>query len=180
MALADTAIELIHTGVILTFIGYEAPGPIEAFTDNKAAYDLCHRFTSAQNSRHIDRKLFKMRELRGAGQVTVAHIPTDQNPADLYTKILSWQPFEKHRKTVLNLAGDTGLEHGRKSVVTDDASPRWMSAYRPMSCCVAGSLCSHTAVPIVRVRLLWPCGYEPERHSADAFSGSTYVWVLDI
>ena len=30
------------------------------FTDNKAAYDLCHRFTSAQNTKHIDRKLYKM------------------------------------------------------------------------------------------------------------------------
>ena len=64
----------------------------------------CHRFTSAQNSRHIDRKLFKMRELRGAGRVTIKHIPGETNPADLFTKILSRQPFEKHRRTVLKLA----------------------------------------------------------------------------
>ena len=73
---------------------------------------MCHRYTSAQNSRHVDRKLFKMRELRGAGEVTVDHVPTDDNPADLFTKILSRQPFEKHRKTVLNLPGDTGMEYG--------------------------------------------------------------------
>ena len=67
-----------------------------------SAYDLCHRFTSAQNSRHVDRKLFRMRELRGAGVVTVDHVPTELNPADLMTKILKRQVFEKHRKTVLN------------------------------------------------------------------------------
>ena len=82
--------------------GYRREGPISAGTDNKGAYDLCHRFTSAQNSRHVDRKLFKMRELRGAGIVTVELVPTAINPADIFTnKILSRQVFEKHRKTIL-------------------------------------------------------------------------------
>ena len=76
-------------------------------TDNKGAYDLCHRFTSAQNSRHIDRKLFKMREMRGAGVVAVELIPTAINPADIFTKVLSRQTFEKHRKTVLNIMDDS-------------------------------------------------------------------------
>ena len=83
-------------------------------TDSQSAYNLCHRFTSAQGSRHIDRKVFKMRELRGAGVVTVRHIPGDQNPADLFTKVLSRQPFEKHRKLVMNLPGDTGAEHAHR------------------------------------------------------------------
>ena len=36
------------------------------------------------------------------------------NPADLFTKILTRQPFEKHRKFVLNLPGDTGVEYARR------------------------------------------------------------------
>ena len=63
---------------------------------------FCHRFTSAANSLHIDRKLFKMRELRGAGRVVVDLLPTEDNPADLFTKVLNRAPFEKHRKTVMN------------------------------------------------------------------------------
>ena len=54
--------------------------------------------------------MFKMRELRGAGRVVVRHIPGESNPADLFTKILSRQPFEKHRKFVMNTAADTGIE----------------------------------------------------------------------
>ena len=46
-----------------------------------------------------------MRELRGAGVVTVKYVPTDENTADLFTKILGRQPFEKHRKVVLKLPG---------------------------------------------------------------------------
>ena len=79
-------------------------------------------YTTATHSRHIDRKLFKMRELRGAGRVTVKHIPGEENPADLFTKILSRQPFEKHRKFVLNTSGDAGIESSRQRRVGADAS----------------------------------------------------------
>ena len=102
VALCDLAIELIYVMGLVTFLGYVLNGPVPVYTDNKGAYDLCHRFTSAQNSRHVDRKLFKMRELRGAGEVTVDHVPTELNPADLMTKILKRQVFERHRRTVLN------------------------------------------------------------------------------
>ena len=118
VALADCAIELIYISELLDFIGHAQEGPIQVYTDNKGAYDLCHRFTSAQNSRHVDRKLFKMRELRGAGEVVVNYVPTDDNPADLFIKILSRQPFEKHRKTVLNLPGDTGVEYAQRVRMT--------------------------------------------------------------
>ena len=106
-ALAACAIELIHVvGLVLKFVGYEMDGPVQVETDNKGAYDLCHRYTSAQHSRHIERKLYKMRELRGAGLVTVKYLETAENTADLFTKVLQRQPFEKHRKVVLNLPGN--------------------------------------------------------------------------
>ena len=106
VALADAAIELIHVDGTLRHIGYRHDEPIEVGTDNKGAHDLCHRFTSAQNSRHIDRKQFKLREMRGAGLVTVVHVRTEDNPADIFTKILPRQTFEKHRRTILNLTDD--------------------------------------------------------------------------
>ena len=122
VALCDLAIELLHIVEVVAFLGHRIEDAIEVKTDSKAAYDLCHRFTSAQNSRHVDRKVFKMRELRGAGRVVVRHIPGETNPADLFTKVLSRQPFEKHRKTVLNLPGDTGIEHARRLTHARSAS----------------------------------------------------------
>ena len=113
IALAAAAIELIFLMSLLKDIGYEFDGPVDVSTDNKGAYDLCHRFSSAQHSRHVDRKMFKMRELRGAGIVNVRWVPTDDNFADLFTKILGRQPFEKHRRTVLNLDANEAVEKAR-------------------------------------------------------------------
>ena len=62
---------------------------------------------------NIDRKLFKLREIRGAGLVTVKYLGTEENTADIFTKILDRQPFEKHRKTVLNAAANDGVPSAR-------------------------------------------------------------------
>ena len=118
VALADCAIELLYVMRVLEFIGYEIEGSIEVYTDNKGAHDLCHRYSAAQHSRHIDRKLFKMRELRGAEIVDVRHVAGTENPADVFTKVLSPQVFHKHRKTVMNLHGneqrdDVSMKDGR-------------------------------------------------------------------
>ena len=110
----------------MSFLGHEVSDAVDVFTDSKAAYDLCHRFTTAQNSRHVDRKMFKMRELRGAGVVKVNHMPGEANPADLFTKILGRQVFEKHRKVVLNLPAGSGLDTTR--AFGRGAGKRWPAA----------------------------------------------------
>ena len=53
--------------------------------------------------------MFKLREMRGAGIVEVKHLPTDNNTADIFTKILPRPVFERHRKVLLNLAGGEGM-----------------------------------------------------------------------
>ena len=115
VALADLAIEVLYIIQLLEFIGHSVDLPVECYTDNKGAYDLCHRYTSAQHSRHIDRKLFKMREMRGAGVVTVGHVDTKLNPADIFTKITDRQTFERHRATVLGLAVAAGAKQARRA-----------------------------------------------------------------
>ena len=113
MALADCAVELLYMIGLLAFIGHEHDGPVDVYTDNKGAHDICHRMTSSPHSRHVERKVFKMRELRGAGVVNVMHVPTDQNPADIFTKIVPRQTFEKHIKAVLNTAAGKAVDDAR-------------------------------------------------------------------
>ena len=58
-----------------------------------------------------------MRELRGAGIVNVQWISTDANPADMFTKVLGRQPFERHRRSVLNIAASDIIESMRAARV---------------------------------------------------------------
>ena len=83
-----------------TTLGRNGVAPDRSW-DTRASYAYCCVFRWFC-TRHIDRKLFKLREMRGAGIVKVQYIPTDENTADLFTKVLKRQPFEKHRKVVLN------------------------------------------------------------------------------
>ena len=55
----------------------------------------------------------------------VQYIPTDENTADLFTKVLKRQPFEKHRKVVLNSsAGESTDEVKRQRVAALSAWKR--------------------------------------------------------
>ena len=72
-------------------------------TDSQSAHDLCHRHTVGQNSRHVERKVFKMRELHHRGVVVVRLVPTAENGADMLTKVLDNKTFAKHRRDVMNL-----------------------------------------------------------------------------
>ena len=82
---------------------YDLPhGPTLVGTDNKGAYDLCHRATVGRHSRHVERKVFKMRELRFAGKVKVELVPTKDNASDMLTKALDEHTFARHRDTIMN------------------------------------------------------------------------------
>ena len=90
-----------------------APRLAAVATDNKGARDLCYREGPGTHTRHVDRKMFKMRELRGAGLVRVTLIPTDENEADIFTKPLDRAPFERHRDKIMNRASEYGVAKGQ-------------------------------------------------------------------
>ena len=86
---------------------------VEVKTDNKGAYDLCHREGPGTNTRHVERKYFKMRELRASGLVRVSLVPTETNEADIFTKPLDRIPFERHRDAIMNRVAGYGVVKGK-------------------------------------------------------------------
>ena len=113
MAVADLALELLYVRDVLGRLGHvfsendvevgtrrpEAHrlihavgeifhGPTEVGVDNSGAYNLCQRVTTGKNSRHVERKTYKMRELHQLGIVRLSLVPTDDMEADLFTKPL--------------------------------------------------------------------------------------------
>ena len=136
MALAELAMELMYVREVLKHMGHafssdieletkdtEAHrlvnkvgdimhGPTEVGVDNSGAYSLCQRSTNGKNSRHVERKVYKMRELRVAGVVTLKLVPTKEMSADMLTKALDTETFTKHRRDVMNLACAPAGEDG--------------------------------------------------------------------
>ncbi len=127
MALAELALELLYVRDVLGHIGFEggsAPeavtsdpearrllihavgelvhGPIEVGVDNKGAYDLYHRTTTGKNSRHVERKVWKMRELHALDVVKLVLVPTEDMCADMLTNHWTTR-LHKLRKECMNL-----------------------------------------------------------------------------
>jgi hypothetical protein len=73
------------------------------YVDNSGAIELSRDRKSCHRSRHVDRRYFKVRELKALGELDVTHIPTADNSADLLTKVLSYLAHAKHRARLLNL-----------------------------------------------------------------------------
>ena len=128
MGLAELALEMLYVRDVLAQLGFNfepedlqvstkrvevhrlihqardiVHGPIGVHTDNSGAYNLCHRTTVGKNSKHVERRVYKMRELQHQGIVKVNLIPTAEMPADLLTKALDDKTFHRHRKTIMNL-----------------------------------------------------------------------------
>lgn len=78
--------------------------PVEIGVDSKAAHDLSQDFVSNQRVRHFERRQLKIRELVERGLVHVKSIGTSDNVSDIFTKPLNRPMFEKHRRTLLNMA----------------------------------------------------------------------------
>ena len=119
IAMCTTCLELLFFIHLLRFLGKIIDDPIPVWTDNKGAYDLCFRDTTGTSTRHVERKLFKGRELRGLGIILPTLVSTEVNDADMFTKVLEAWKFHKFRNVVMNLSGNT---HDRSAHVDDSTN----------------------------------------------------------
>ena len=70
---------------------------------SKSAYDLCNRASAGASTRHLERRVFKMRELVTQKLVAIKLVPTAEMYADILTKILDLPTFRKCRAQMMNL-----------------------------------------------------------------------------
>jgi hypothetical protein len=97
-------IELLYFMAICSTLGMQFTTPVVADIDNKGAYDLCYRDSVGANSRHVDRKVYKSRELRALNVIKPRLVPTDDNWADIFTKPLMAK-FAGFRNYIMNMPG---------------------------------------------------------------------------
>ena len=99
-AASHTALELIYVLNLITEMGIVQEKPPVLYIDNSGALALAKDRRSCHKSKHIDRRYLKVREFVEDGEIRVAAVPTDENPADLFTKDLARPKFEKFLRMV--------------------------------------------------------------------------------
>eukprot|EP00965_Chrysotila_dentata_P166186 5486817-Pleurochrysis_carterae.AAC.2 len=99
VAASHTAAEVIYLRGLLAEMGVEETRATPVYVDNSGAVELSKEWRSCQRSRHVDRRDLKVREYVAHGNIEVRKIGTDDNVADVFTKLLPTAVHHKHVKT---------------------------------------------------------------------------------
>lgn len=76
---------------------------VTVFEDNQGALQLAQNPVTNSNSKHIDIRHHFLRELVSGGAISVTHVPSAYQHADVLTKALGVEAFEFHRDYILNM-----------------------------------------------------------------------------
>ena len=110
IAASTCAQNIVFAAVLARELGLYQDKPIKLYVDNSGAVELARDRKSCHRSRHVDRRYFKVRELVAEGVITVEHVDTKENSADLMTKVLDVDAHRKHTRRVLNARDAGSLE----------------------------------------------------------------------
>ena len=83
-----------------TFLGLlhlPVPRPFPILSDNQAACSLSNSSAISARSKHIDIRHHFLRDHVQAGSFTTTWVPTEDMPADIFTKPLPLVHFARHR-----------------------------------------------------------------------------------
>ena len=82
-------------------MGLSMPKPFKIEVDNQAAIIFTKGNAQKTKMKHIDCRLEWVRILHNKNIVKVEHVPTKENLADIFTKILDKSTFEYLRSKIL-------------------------------------------------------------------------------
>lgn len=81
---------------------------ITVYSDNQSALQLVKNPAFHERTKHIDVKLYFIRDVVSSGRIEVEKIDTDDNPADAFTKVLSVAKFDGFMRLVQVVRLDPG------------------------------------------------------------------------
>ena len=105
VAHGDAVKELLFLRQVWHFMSpgkYKGMPCFSIFEDNQGAVQLSQNPVSNSNSKHIDVRHHVLRELVRQGGVSVSHVPSAYQHADILTKALASDLFVVHRRFLMN------------------------------------------------------------------------------
>ena len=73
----------------------------KVYEDNSGALEMARTEKYRPRTKHLNIKLHHFRQHGESGKIQIQHIRTDKQPADILTKPLPQEVFERHRKTLM-------------------------------------------------------------------------------
>ena len=102
MAASLAALEAVFLRGLLSELDCVQESPTVLGVDNQGAIALAKNYVSNSRTKHIERRHLKIRELVKELAVRPEFVPTDENVADILSKPLGREKFEKFRRVLLN------------------------------------------------------------------------------
>ena len=108
IALSEAAKDVVYLRKFISGLGDgadgdAADGPSELFTDSKSARDVSYNPEQHDRMKHVQRRHFYVRDMVESFELTVPHVPTENNIADFFTKPMkNWKQFSGFRRRVMN------------------------------------------------------------------------------
>ncbi|KAJ2934251.1 hypothetical protein H1R20_g2855, partial [Candolleomyces eurysporus] len=100
MALSDCAKQVIWLRILLKELGIPMQVPVPIYVDNQGAIFNASNPVQEHRTKHIDVRYHLIRQYVENEDVSLFYIPTDDNPADIFTKPLGRVKFELFRKSL--------------------------------------------------------------------------------
>jgi hypothetical protein len=103
IAITDLCTEVLFVKMLLETMGLEVEVPIKLYADNVGALFLAENASVGQRTKHIDVRYHFIRDLVQNGTLQIIFVKTTENDADIYTKNVTGDVFEKHISKYMEL-----------------------------------------------------------------------------
>jgi hypothetical protein len=87
---------------MMEFIGEEPTEPTTIYCDNKSAIELCKTLKQHHKVKHINMRINFIREMINKRRIQLVFVPTEYNVADMLTKPLGPELFNRHQRKLLH------------------------------------------------------------------------------
>jgi hypothetical protein len=102
-AASVAGVEITYMRRILEEMGYPQHEPTVTYEDNMACIYMSRNSVMYHKARHIDTRVYRLREMCRDGIMILEKVQTNDQAADALTKALARPAFEQHRDTMLGM-----------------------------------------------------------------------------
>ncbi len=104
IALSEATKDVVYSRKLTAGIGAPPAAPTPLATDSQAARASSYNPEHHDRMKHVERRHFFVRDMVEAFELEVPFVPTDDNPADFFTKPMKKaSKFNEFRKIVMNI-----------------------------------------------------------------------------